>query len=52
MEEEDGIETRKYLNNKDKSLQNILEPNEYMRICYFANWAGKTVNKYNKMNLR
>jgi hypothetical protein len=40
MEEDDGLDTRKYIDLKNKALQNILEPNEYKRICYFANWAG------------
>lgn len=44
MEEEDGIETRKYLANRNQRLQNFLEPTEYMRVCYFANWAGNSYN--------
>ncbi len=25
---------------KDDRIEDYLEPFEYMRICYFANWAG------------
>jgi hypothetical protein len=40
MEEEDGLDSIKYVNKKDRMLGDLYEPKEYMRICYFANWAG------------
>lgn len=40
MEEEDGEDTKHYVNVKEDTLNNFLKPYKYMRVCYFANWAG------------
>ena len=40
MEEEDGDDTRNYLATRDNAILRQYVPDKYMRVCYFANWAG------------
>jgi len=39
MDEED-VPKENYIESKSESVKNFLKPYEYMRVCYFANWAG------------
>jgi hypothetical protein len=39
MDDEDAP-SQNYINVKEGSLKNYIAPFEYMRVCYFANWAG------------
>lgn len=41
MEPEDGDETKWYIKTRDDQLNEYFKPYKYMRVCYFANWAGK-----------
>lgn len=41
MEPEDGDETKWYIKTRDNRLNEYFKPYKYMRVCYFANWAGK-----------
>lgn len=40
MEDEDGDDTRNYLITKENVVLRQYVPDKYMRVCYFANWAG------------
>lgn len=40
MEDEDGEDTKNYLNTRENNIMRLYQPDKYMRVCYFANWAG------------
>jgi hypothetical protein len=44
MEEDDGDDTRNYLITRENQIYRQYVPDKYMRVCYFANWAGSFFN--------